>query len=73
MLDGVFGPLEDLFHRVVGQRLQPELLDLFELLTVRVGGIVLVVVVQPEQRKDLVNGLDMRFQRGLFSLPRRCR
>ncbi len=80
VLDGVLGTLEYLLDGVVGKGVQPELLDLLELLGVRVGRVVLVVVVQPEQGEYLVDRLDPRFLRGpvfiaLFgaSLPRRCR
>lgn len=78
MLYGVLGALEHLLYRVVGQRLQPQFLDLLELLGVRVGGVVLVVVIQAKQGKNLVDrlyaGLCVRFAPAvLFSLPRRCR
>ena len=78
MLDRVAGAAQDLFHRVVAQRVQPQLFDLLELLGIRVGRIILVVVVQSEQGKDLVDGLYACFRCGaavaaLSSLPRRCR
>ena len=57
VLDGMFGPLEDLLNRQLGEGIQPQLLDLLELGLVRVGGVILVVVIQPKQGKDLVDGL----------------
>ena len=76
VLDSVLRALEDLLHRVVRQRLQPELLDLLQLLRVRVGCVVLVVVVEAEQGEDLVDRLDVGLRGGLpgsVSPPRRCR
>ena len=76
MLNGVFCPLEYLLHRVICQRVQPQLLDLIDLLRIGIGGVVLVVIVQPEQGKDLVDGLYMRLgsrSAATFSLPRKCR
>ena len=75
---GVLGPLEYLLSGVVRHRIQPQFFDLLELLCIRVGRIILVVVVQSEQGKDLVDGLYACFRRGaaiaaLSSLPRRCR
>ena len=78
VLDGVAGPAQNLFHRVLTEGVEPELLDLTQLLGIRVGGIILVVVVQSEQGEDLVDRLDMRgvragaFRRA-FTLPRMCR
>ena len=76
MFDGVSGALENMFHRIVRERLQPQFLDLAQLLCVREGGVVLVVVVQPEQREYLVERFDMRLgcqpASGL-TLPRTCR
>jgi len=76
VLDGVFGALQDLFHRVIRQGVQPQFLDLLELLRIRESRIVLVVVVQAEQREDLVDGLDVGLgggPAGGLSLPRRYR
>ncbi len=76
VLNGVPGTLENLFHRVVAERLQPQFLDLLQLFCIRVGGVVLVVVIQAEQGEYLVDRLD-QFCRGSgpgrFSLPRRYR
>jgi hypothetical protein len=49
---------------------------LLELLRIGERRVVLVVVVQPEQGEDLVNGLNVGFRGGLaggVSLPTRCR
>ncbi len=81
VLDGVLGALQDLLYRVIRQRIQPQFLDLPQLLRVGISGIVLVVVVQPEQGEDLVDRLDPGFRRGPLaatgllapSLPRMCR
>ncbi|RLQ22248.1 hypothetical protein DWB85_08135 [Seongchinamella sediminis] len=75
VLDSVFGALEDLFHREIRQRFQPKFLDLLELAGVRVGGVVLVVVVEAKQGKDLVDGLDVAFtgRAFLLSSPSWCR
>ena len=76
VLDGVLGALENLLYRVVRQRVQPQFLDLLELLRVGKGGVVLVVIVQPEQGENLVDRLYPGFQGGPAlgpSLPRRCR
>lgn len=76
MLDGVLGALEYLFDGVVRQCVQPQFLDLLELLRVGEGGVVLVVIVQPEQGKNLVDRLYPGFLVGPAfgpSLPRRCR
>lgn len=71
---GVLCPFEYVLHRVIGQGVQPEFLDLLDLLGIGKCGVVLVVVIQSEQGKDLVDGLDMR--RGVtvatISLPMRC-
>lgn len=56
-LDGVPRAAQDLLHRQIRQRVQPELLDLVELPRIRVGGVVLVVVVEAEQGEDLVDRL----------------
>ncbi len=48
VFDRVFGAFENVLYRVVGERVQPQLFDLFDLFRVRESGIVLVVVVQPE-------------------------
>ena len=76
VLNGVPGALQNLLHRVVGQGIQPQLFDLLELLRIGKGGVVLIVVIQPEQGEDLVNCLYMGFCRqpaAGFSLPTRCR
>lgn len=76
VLDGMPGALEDVFHRIIRQGLQPQFLDLPELFGIREGGVVLVVVVQPEQGEDLVQCFDVGLARlgaPRFSLPRRCR
>ncbi len=76
VLNGVAGAAQDLLDRIVREGFQPQLLDLFELFGVGVGRVILVVVVQPEQGKDLVDGFDMaiagRPAAGV-SRPRRCR
>ena len=71
----VAGAVQDLRDGILAQRFQPQLLDLLELLAVRVGGKVLVVVVQAEEGEDLVDRLDQRRRRWLRTLipPRRCR
>jgi hypothetical protein len=55
--------------------LQPQSFHLFNLLGIRPGGVVLVVIVEAKQREDLVNGLDplpvRRFWR--LSWPSWCR
>ena len=76
VISGVLGAIEDLRYRIVRQRIQPQLLDLLELFGVGEGGVVLVVVVQPEQGEDLVDRLNPGFRGRLAlapSLPRRCR
>lgn len=76
MLDGVLGALEYLLYRVVRQRVQPQFLDLLELLRIGESGVVLVVIIQPEQRENLVDRLYPGFLVGPAfgpSLPRRCR
>ena len=76
VFDGVLGAFQDLLHRVVRQRFQPQLLDLLELLRVWKGRVILIVVIQSEQGEDLVDGLYMGFRGGLaggVSLPTRCR
>jgi len=76
VLDSVSGALENMFHRIVRERFQPQFLDLAQLLCVREGGVVLVVVVQPEQGEYLVDCFDMRLCRlpaARFTLPMRCR
>ncbi len=76
VLDGMAGAAQNLFNRIVRKGFQPQLLDLLELLGVGVGRVILVVVVQPKQGKDLVDGFDMgvagRPTAGI-SRPRRCR
>ena len=74
MLDCVLRAFQNLLNGEVRQCLQPELLDLIELLGVRVGRVILIVVVQPEQGEDLVDRLRMGrpVRRRWFTLPRRC-
>ncbi len=48
MLDGVSGALENMFDRIVRQGLQPQLLDLIELVCPGVGRVILIVIVQTE-------------------------
>lgn len=50
------------------QSFQPQLLDLAQLVVARPRRVVLVVVVEPEQREDLVDGIDQLGQRR-FSRP----
>lgn len=76
MLDGVLGALEYLLYRVIRQCVQPQFLDLLELLRIGEGGVVLVVIVQPEQGENLVDRLYPGFLVWPAlgpSLPRRCR
>ena len=76
VFDGVPGAFEDMFHRVVRERLQPQFLDLPQLLRVRERGVVLVVVVEPEQGEYLVQSFDMPLgsQAAVtVTRPRRCR
>lgn len=76
VFNGVAGAAQNLLDRVVGEGFEPQFLDLLELLCLCVGGIVLVVVIQPEQGKYLVYRLYMGIGRNpatLLSLPRRCR
>lgn len=75
MLYGVLGAFENLLHWQFCQCVQPQLLDLLELGLVGVGGVILVMVIQPKQGEDLVNGLDVTFIRGLpcVSWPSWCR
>lgn len=63
MFDSVPGAFENVLHGIVRKRLQPQFLDLPELLRVRKGGVVLVMVVQPEQGEYLVERFDMRLGR----------
>lgn len=76
VLNRVAGAAQDLLYRVIREGLQPQFLDLLELLRLRVGGVILVVVIQPEQGKYLVDRLYMCIgcsPATRFSLPRRCR
>lgn len=76
VLDGVAGAAQDLLNRIVRKGFQPQFLDLLELFGVGVGRVILVVVVQPEQGKNLVDGFDMGIAGGPtagISRPRRCR
>lgn len=84
VLNGMAGTAQDLFHRVFSQGLQPQLLDLAQLLGIRVGGVILIVVIQAKQGEDLVDCLNMGGIRGsafsavvlcggFFIAPRMCR
>ncbi len=76
MFDRVPGTLENMFNGIVRERLQPQFFYLAQLLGVREGGVVLVVVVKAEQREYLVQRFDMRLGRQPASgltLPRTCR
>lgn len=75
VFDGVFGALEDLLYGEVRQGFQPQLLDLAELAGVRIGGVVLVVIIEAKQGEDLVDGLDVSLAGWTFwfSLPSWCR
>jgi hypothetical protein len=74
VFNGMFSALEDLFHGKVCQGFQPELLDLVELLGIRKGCVILIVVVQPKQGEDLIDRLGMgcAIRRGGVIWPRRC-
>ena len=75
VLDGMFCALENLFHRIICQRFKPKFLDLFQLLGIGVRRVVLVVVIEPEQREDLVDGLDVGIAGARvrpLSRPRMC-
>ena len=65
VLQGVAGAAQNLFSRVIAQGLQPQLLDLVELFRIRVGGVKLVVIVEPEQGEHLIDGVDLPLPRGL--------
>ncbi len=75
MLDGVPGALENLLNGQFCQGVQPQLLDLLELGLVRVGGVILIVVVQAKQGEDLVDGLNVALIGGplCVSSPSWCR
>lgn len=74
-LDGVARAAQNLLDRQLRQRVQPQLLDLIELLGIRVGGVILVVVIEPEQGEDLVDRLDagVAVARSALTRPRTCR
>ena len=74
VLDSVLGALQNLFDGEVSQCLKPEFLDLVELLRVWVRRVILIVVIQPKQRENLVNGLGMggSVRGGGVTWPRRC-
>ena len=59
MLNGVLCPFEYLLYRVINQRVQPQPLDLIDLLRIGIGGVVLVVIVQAKQGEDLVDSIYM--------------
>ncbi len=63
MFDRVPGALEDMFHRIVRERLQPQFFNLAQLLCIRKGSVVLVVVIQPEQSEYLVERFNMCLRR----------
>lgn len=79
----MLGAFQDLLYRVIRQCLKPQLLDLVELFAIGVRSVVLVVVVEAKEGKNLIDRLDMFFARFMlprgmaggvfFSLPRRCR
>ncbi len=72
----MFGAAKNLLNGVVHQRLQPQLFNLVYLGIVRVGRVVLIVIIEPEQGKDLIDCLNPGFRGGLslgLSLPMRCR
>ena len=76
VFNSVFRALENLLHGVVRERFQPQFFDLFQLFRIREGCIVLIVIVQAKQGKDLIDRLDMGFCRQgatWLILPRRCR
>jgi hypothetical protein len=61
------GTAQDLLHGIIKEGFKPQLLDLVDLAIVRVGSVILVVIVQPEQGKHLVEGVDMALGRFGFS------
>jgi len=66
VLDAASRAPQDAFDVDAGQRFQPQLLRLIQLRGVFEGLVVLVVVVQAEQREDLVDRVDpgiLRFSR----------
>ena len=71
----MLGAAQDLLHREVAQCVQPQLLDLVDLGLVGIGGVVLVVVVEAEQGKHLVDRLGVALAGGsvFLSLPSWCR
>ena len=76
VFDGMLRPPQYLLYGVVCQGLQPQFLDLLELLCIRVGGVILVVVIEAEQGKDLVDRLNMRLRAlpaAWLSRPSWCR
>ncbi len=76
MLDRVSGTFENMFYGIVRERLQPQFFNLAQLLGIREGSVILIVVVQPEQGKYLVERIDMRLGRqpaARLTLPRTCR
>lgn len=68
-LDAAARPEQDGLGAVAGEAVQPQPLDLAELLGVVIGAVVLVVVVQAEQREDLVDRIDQRRVAALLSRP----
>ncbi len=68
-LDAASRAEQDGLGAVPGQAVQPQALDLVQLLGVVVGAVVLVVVVQAEQREDLVDRVDQRRVAAVLSLP----
>ena len=74
VLDSVLGPLENLLDRDLRQSIKPQPLDLNQLCFIGVSGVILVVIIQAEQGKDLIKCLDMTLccRPGRFTWPRRC-
>ncbi len=74
VLDSVLRPLENLFDRDLRQSIKPQPLDLNQLCFIGVSGVILVVIIQAEQGKDLIKCLDMTLccRPGGFTWPRRC-
>lgn len=60
ILDGQFGALKDLCRWHVPEGIQPQLFYLAQLFCFAKSGVVLVVIVQAEQREDLIDGLYKR-------------
>lgn len=61
-------PAQNDSGRKGAQPFEPQLLDLAQLVFPRPGGIILVMVVEAEQRKDLVDGVN-QLRQGRLSRP----